>query len=243
MFLIVVSGQCFIQPQLRESELGAKGDSMDYQQLKQRHRAERENYHTNLSLRVHRSLSWLQRAEQAEDPDGRFIFLWIAFNAAYATEIDDEYRTSEKLSFGSFLEKLSGLDSNRQLEQLTWTEFPKSIRVLLNNRYVFQGFWDFHNGKITQDDWENQFEKAKIAAQAALGRQDTPTVLGIALHRIYTLRNQLIHGGATWNSSVNRDQVRDCVALMEKLVPAILTIMMDSPGTLWGDACYPVVEG
>ncbi|MGO3296639.1 MAG: hypothetical protein ACTILN_13315 [Marinobacter sp.] len=216
---------------------------MDYQQLKQRHRAERENYHTILSLRVHRSLSWLQRAEQAEDPDGRFIFLWIAFNAAYATEIDDEYRTSEKLSFGSFLEKLSGLDSNRQLEQLTWTEFPKSIRVLLNNRYVFQGFWDFHNGKITQDDWENQFEKAKIAAQAALGRQDTPTVLGIALHRIYTLRNQLIHGGATWNSSVNRDQVRDCVALMEKLVPAILTIMMDSPGTLWGDACYPVVEG
>ena len=171
MFLIVVSGRrCSIQPQLRESELGAKGDSMDYQQLKQRHRAERENYHTNLSLRVHRSLSWLQRAEQAEDPDGRFIFLWIAFNAAYATEIDDEYRTSEKLSFGSFLEKLSGLDSNRQLEQLTWTEFPKSIRVLLNNRYVFQGFWDFHNGKITQDDWENQFEKAKIAAQAALGR-------------------------------------------------------------------------
>ena len=43
---------------------------MDYKQLKHRHRAERENYHTNLSLRVHRSLSWLQRAEQAEDPDG-----------------------------------------------------------------------------------------------------------------------------------------------------------------------------
>ncbi|MCK0165801.1 HEPN domain-containing protein [Marinobacter sp. S6332] len=216
---------------------------MDYQQLKQRHRAERDNYHTNLSLRVHRSLSWLQRAEQAEDPDGRFIFLWIAFNAAYATEIDDEYRTSEKLSFGSFLEKLSDLDGNRLLEQLTWTEFPKSIRVLLSNRYVFQGFWDFHNDKITQEEWESQFEKAKVAAQAALGRQDTPTVLGIALHRIYTLRNQLIHGGATWNSSVNRDQVRDCVALMEKLVPAILTIMMDNSDTLWGDACYPVVEG
>ena len=68
---------------------------MDYQQLKHRHRAERENYHPNLSLRVHRSLSWLQRAEQAEDLDGQFIFLWIAFNAAYATEIDDQYRTSE----------------------------------------------------------------------------------------------------------------------------------------------------
>jgi hypothetical protein len=215
---------------------------MDYQQLKHRQRAERENYHPNLSLRVHRSLSWLQRAEQAEDLDGQFIFLWIAFNAAYATEIDDQYRTSEQSSFRSFLEKLSSLDSNRQLEQLTWTEFPKSIRVLLSNRYVFQNFWDFHNGKMTREDWEGQFERAKVAAQTALGKQDTPTVLGIALNRIYTLRNQLVHGGATWNSSVNRDQLRDCVALMEKLVPAILTIMMDNAQTLWGDACYPVVQ-
>lgn len=136
----------------------------------------------------------------------------------------------------------NGNDVIECFEELTWTEFPKSIRVLLNNRYVFQGFWDFHNDKLTPDEWEDQFEKARVAAQTALGKQDTPTVLGIALTRIYTLRNQLIHGGATWNSSVNRYQLRDCVALMEKLVPAILMIMMDNPETLWGDACYPVVQ-
>ena len=67
-------------------------------------------------------------------------------------------------------------------------------------------------------------------------------MLGIALSRIYTLRNQLIHGGATWGSKVNREQIRDCVALMSQLVPVILTIMMDHPETLWGDACYPVVK-
>lgn len=66
--------------------------------------------------------------------------------------------------------------------------------------------------------------------------------MGIALNRIYTLRNQLMHGGAAWNSFVNRDQLRDCVALMEKLVPAIVTIMMDHPDTRWGDACYPLLE-
>lgn len=65
---------------------------MDYQTLKARHRLERDNHHVNLTLRVHRSLSWLQRAEQADDPDGRFVFLWIAFNAAYATDIDENYR-------------------------------------------------------------------------------------------------------------------------------------------------------
>jgi len=58
---------------------------MDYASLKARHRAEREGWHANLSLRVHRALSWLERAEELaaqEDPDGEFIFLWIAFNAA-----------------------------------------------------------------------------------------------------------------------------------------------------------------
>ena len=177
---------------------------MPYAELKARHRAERDQQHPNLSLRIHRALSWLQRAEQAEDLDGRFIFLWIAFNAAYATEINDEYRGSERSCFSSFLEKLVSLDRDRQLENLAWEEFPKSIRVLLNNRYVYQAFWDYQSGKISREEWEQSFERGKQAAQVALGRQDTATVLSIALSRIYTLRNQLVHGGATWNSAVNR---------------------------------------
>lgn len=55
---------------------------MSFQEFKQRHRQERDAQHSNLRLRVHRALSWLDRAEQADDLDGRFIFLWIAFNAA-----------------------------------------------------------------------------------------------------------------------------------------------------------------
>lgn len=215
---------------------------MNYDTLKKRHREERDGYHSNLSLRVHRSLSWLQRAEQLDDPDSRFIFLWIAFNAAYATEISEEYRTTETIAFRGFLKKLSDLDAGRQLDELVWNEFPRSIRVLLNNQFVFQPFWDYHNGKLSEAEWQDQFARAKVAAQKALGTEDTATVLGIALSRIYTLRNQLVHGGATWGSKVNREQIRDCVNLMGKLVPVILTIMMDYPNTLWGDACYPVVE-
>ena len=60
------------------------------------------------------------------------------------------------------------------------------------------------------------------------------TVLSIVLSRIYTLRNQLIHGGATWGSSVNREQLRDCTNFMAKLVPLVIEVMMDHPETLWG---------
>ena len=56
------------------------------------------------------------------------------------------------------------------------------------------------------------------------------------------LRSQLIHGSATWNSSVNRDQIRDGVKIMDRLVPTIIYLMMAHPKQLWGDALYPVVS-
>lgn len=214
---------------------------MSFTELKQRHRQEREAQHTNLRLRVHRALSWLDRAEQAEDLDGRFIFLWIAFNAAYATDIDEQQRLSEQATFKVFLEKLCMLDDRKRIDALVWREFSGSIRVLLDNPYVFQSFWDHQSGKIDEDTWKLRFASGRKAAQHALMSGNTPTLLGVLFNRLYTLRNQLIHGGATWNGSVNREQLRDCTSLLGKLVPLIIELMMDSANTLWGDACYPVV--
>jgi hypothetical protein len=218
---------------------------MEHERLKARQRAERHAHPTNLALRVHRALSWLHRAEQLEsggDPDGQFLFLWIAFNAAYATEIDEKYRDSEQQTFRVFLQKLTELDAGRKrFDALVWQEFPNSIRVLLDNPYVFADFWRFRNGTLTEADWKQNFDAANRAAHKALGRQDTVTVLSVVLSRIYTLRNQLVHGGATWNSSVNREQVRDCTHLMAKLVPLVIEVMLDHPQALWGDAVWPVV--
>lgn len=212
-----------------------------YQTLKTRQRAERDNYPENLGLRVHRALSWLNRAEQEDDLDSRFIFLWIAFNAAYATEIDDRQGLSEQASFNAFLKKLHDLDHGKRLGEIVWRAYSGAIRILLDNPYVFAGFWDYQKGNQTEAQWQQSFSAAKKAANHALAAQDTPRLLAIVLARIYTLRNQLIHGGATWASSVNREQIRDCVSIMGELVPAVIEIMMDSPGTLWGDASYPVV--
>jgi hypothetical protein len=215
---------------------------LDFASLKERQRAERDSYPINLALRVHRALSWLDRAEQCEDDDGRFIFLWIAFNAAYANEIGERDRDPEQKVFGRFLNKLDDLDQGEVLYELIWNEFSNSIRVLLDNQFVFQPFWDFQNGLIEEGAWKLQFESAKTRVNQALAGHSTTTVLAIVLSRMYTLRNQLIHGGATWNSSVNREQLRDCSAFLGKLVPFVIQLMMDNPNTLWGDACYPVVD-
>ena len=86
--------------------------TLTYDDLKQRHRALRDGFEPSLSLRVHRALSWLQRAEQeADDPDAQFIFLWIAFNAAYANEIPTEMAiTPEQSRFLQYLQRLVQVD-------------------------------------------------------------------------------------------------------------------------------------
>ena len=61
------------------------------------------------------------------------------------------------------------------------------------------------------------------------------------MRRLYQMRNQLIHGGATYKSSV-RDQVRDSANLLGRLVPLIVEIMLDNPQEAWGDIYYPVVD-
>ena len=215
---------------------------MNYLKLKQRHRQERSSEPPNLSLRVHRALSWLNRAEQAEDDDGRFIFLWIAFNAAYATEIDERYRLSEQDGFNAFLQKLYALDTQKRMDGLVWKTFSGPIRILLDTPYVFQNFWDWQSGKITEDQWKQRFEQGKNTAKRALSENNTPQVLAIVFSRMYTMRNQLIHGGATWGSQLNRQQLRDCTSLLGQLVPLVIELMMDAPETLWGEACYPVVD-
>ncbi|WP_323012654.1 hypothetical protein [Castellaniella sp.] len=215
---------------------------MTHDQLKNRHREVRDTYPPNLNLRIHRALSWWQRASLADDDDGRYIFLWIAFNAAYATQMDDLERPSESVAFQGFLEKLCGLDLEKRIDALVWEEYSGRIRVLLDTPYVFQSFWDFHNGKITEAEWQKRFERGKQKAHYALGSGNTPMLLGVMFNRLYTLRNQLIHGGATWNGSVNRKQLRDCTQLLGSLVPILIQLMLDNPNTLWGEACYPVIR-
>lgn len=78
--------------------------------LTARHQAQISQQRTPFTLRMHRALSWLQRAEAAgDDDDVAFVCLWIAFNAAYAQELDDNDRTSDKATFKAFLQKLCDL--------------------------------------------------------------------------------------------------------------------------------------
>lgn len=76
----------------------------------------------------------------------------------------------------------------------------------------------------------------------ALVERNTAKVLSIVFDRLYVLRNQLIHGGATWNSSVNRQQVCDGAAILGNLVPKIVELMLLHPENDHGEILYPVID-
>ncbi len=215
--------------------------ALNYDTLKARQRNERDTYPEAISLRIHRALSWLDRAEQCEDEDGRFIFLWIAFNAAYANELGSVSIT-EGAQFNHFLSRLVELDNDNKIYQIIWKQYAGAIRVLLDNHYIYQPFWNFHNGRSGAEDWKEQFSRDKAAAHRALAANETGKVLGIIFNRLYTLRNQLVHGGATWGSKTNRNQLRDGNQILGDLVPIIIELLMNNASVYWGDACYPVVD-
>ncbi|MGH8054891.1 MAG: hypothetical protein ACREP4_13335 [Stenotrophomonas sp.] len=208
--------------------------------LRERHRAVRDCQSEALAIRLHRAISWLQRSERsADDNDTRFIQLWIAFNAAYAGEFDSEQSERERVA--SFVARLVAADTHQQLHSLLFKQFPGPIRLLIDNRYVFAPFWRALRDHDPSERWKSQFNASRKAAMDALLGHRTADLLTIVLGRLYVLRNQLVHGGATWNSSINRNQLRDANALLGALLPTIISLMMETDAFEDDAIAYPVV--
>lgn len=206
------------------------------------YKKKRETFNESFRLRIHRSLSWLKQAEQIEELDFKFISLWIAFNAAYAREIED-IPIGDKATFNEFIMRICALDEEHQVYNLIWQKFSGSIRLLLDNKYIFQPFWDFHNEKISETEWEKAFFLAKDKLLYALEEKKTDKVLTGLFQRLYTLRNQILHGGSTFNSKVNREQVKDGCNILSFLIPVMLEIMMKHHDDIeWGKPFYPVIN-
>ena len=212
--------------------------------LKAKQRELRGGFPETMGLRVHRAISWIGRAEAAGDDDARFLFLWIGFNAAYADEEEVQNAAApERDAFKEYFQKVVRMDAGQRIYDAIWDNFSGPIRVLLHNKYVFTPFWKHHNGVEGFEDWEEMVpENRSVASGEPCGQRDTVRVLHLVFDRLYLLRNQIVHGGATWNSRVNRDQVRDGAAILAFLMPVFVDVMMDNPHEDWGRPFYPVVE-
>ncbi len=187
------------------------------------------------NLRMRRSTSWLARAEQErDDPDAAFIFYWIAFNAAYSGNIAGE-RTAFKVYFG----KILALRDGRVIFNEMNSKFAEAIRKFIPNQYVFPDFWtgDIFQQADTQV-WKPSLDRSIGRFNRASKNGNIRDILEELFDRLYVLRNQLVHGGATWKGSVNRDSVEDGTAIMAFLLPNFINLMLYNPTADWGIPPY-----
>ena len=194
-----------------------------------------------INLRAYRCLSWLKKAEASqEDLDVRFMSLWIAFNAIYAKDMD--FAISDKSAFNQFIHVINNR-AGEELNRLTWDKYSADIRILLDNKYVFQPFWDFHNGNSTEAAWLEDFEAEKLRVKRSLETQNSANLLVTLFNRIYTLRNQVFHGGATYNSKANRPALKNACHLLEVYTELFLKVILEDPcEEEWGKPYYPYIK-
>ncbi len=217
----------------------------------------------NLQLRVYRAARWIEQAEKTDSDDAAFIFYWIAFNAAYAKgQPSGTQRIPERARFSWYFRTIVDLDKDRAIQSTVKQRFPHEIMDIMKNEYMFKDFWE---SKVygVENNWQRELVEDRTAVSDALdaialrkgkkgGRktpeQSTVTILSNVFDRLYVLRNQLMHGGATPGGRLNRKQVEDGKNMMDYLLPQFITLMWTNIDSIaagaderWGRPPYPPV--
>jgi hypothetical protein len=194
-----------------------------------------------LVVRLHRAISWLKCAEEnTSNHDLQFLSLWISYNACYAIDEKMEDNFTERKQFNEFISKLVSHDHEKRFYNLLWQKFSGPVRMIIENQFIFKPFWDAQRGENV--NWKKLFDKSNEDANRFLSKNDVAKLIEVVLDRLYMLRNQIMHGGATYKSKVNRTQVRDACNILKLFIPIIIDIMMENRNEDWGEISYPVVE-
>lgn len=186
--------------------------------LRAKHSQLQGNSKTNLKLRVHRALSWMERGqEETADPDAAFIFHWIGFDALCSGQPP---RPATKKKIAAFLGDAVGVGRDTIYSRVIAGE-SETILTLVANAYVFAPFWEHYYDEWKSPNWADSLIESveRTVANLDCGKSVTLDTLIILFERLVELRNQLVHGGATWKGRVNRDQVEDGAKIMSRLLP------------------------
>ena len=194
--------------------------------------------------RLRRARAWCERAEaerakgDLSDLDVAFLSYWIAFNAAYAQDVPR--KPADWKIFRDYLRTLTARDCGAIHQAISGTRLRPAVDALLVDKYLFLPFWDNAHDQSRSPDWKQELDQSALLAREYLCRRDTHETLTILFQRIYTLRNQVAHGGARWNSAYNRGTMKKVVLVLEALIPLFIAVMERNPTADWGAPHYRV---
>ena len=208
-------------------------------------------------LRTSRAISWFDRAEQLMEIDGEgvendldtpFIFFWISFNTLYARdplEFFTKRGKREKNTFKRYFRNLLELDKNHNHIYKT-IENKKEVLGLLKNKFIDPLFWDYYHKYPLkrEEEYPNWDRKKRTKSFDDAKKETEPNTLKMLtaiFGRLYTLRNQIMHGGSAWKEYLKRGQLSDATKIMHELLSVFIDLMLDNPEADWGGVFYPRV--
>lgn len=219
--------------------------------LRAKYDSKKDALSANREVRISRGLSWVECAQElgANAPDAAFVFHWSAFEALYSEPRPSSYDDA-KAERDAFLDIVFGLDVGQDalIYNSVIASESETILTLVANAYTFTPFWKrYHAGEESQSshEWADSLIGDVKRTIANLERREggTQGTLEVLFDRLRELRNELVHGGATWGDSANRDQVKDGARIMSRLLPVFLDLMMDYPDRFSdADVNYPPPE-
>jgi len=198
-------------------------------------------YSEAFNLRIQRALSWLKKSIELEhDYDFQFISLWISLNALYGRETNERFNQQE---LELFFQHLYAGDQEKRIAMILCDKHSAALQGLLDHAYMTPYFWDYQHGKISRDSCHAAIQQEKKQIQDAIQHKDPLTLLKILFHRLATVYQQILQGGVSYASVLNRKQMQDSCMLLSTLLHAFLYILLENAEVIdSGKPFYPVVQ-
>ena len=197
-----------------------------------------------LRIRVHRCYIALKRAELVEqegsgvDVDAALVLRWIALNALYGSwDGQANMPVKDRVALDVFTSEVCRVDQGRRLHAAL-LKVMQDAKALLENSFVIERFW-------RNPEWDQvrpQRGRAASFRDDVIGGR-TARALHALLIAVYFLRCQIVHGGATLGSSLNRSTVEPAARILSLLSSQMLACVTEHGLEMqWGEICYPPVR-
>jgi hypothetical protein len=204
----------------------------------------------NNKRRVARMNTWIEVAEatpdESEKDHVRFVFYWIAYEAAWQGRGPDvaDSRRREK-----FHGRLAQHDRG-SLRRILQVQKQDAVR-LLELRQASPSFWNRWRedaGVRSPEEWEIVFGERVGSDVGRLNeairtsiKKDVSETLNVLFRNLSIVRNQIVHGGSAGPESRGRTQVILGAGLLKALIPCFRDSIESNIDHDWGEPPFPRV--
>ena len=209
------------------------------------------NEHRN-ERRIDRMKAWISHAEATsgeEEAHIRFLFYWIAYEAAYQTE-DSEVKDWQARE--SLHRKLAFRGAGK-LQDILHDQREDAVRIF-RLRQAHRFFWRKDSRWVTSDEWESEFQKrvesaiSRLNTAAHSGARETlekkkaiQSTLDDLFRNLNIVRNQIVHGASAGSKSWGGNQRVWGAKLLSAFVPCFRDIIEFNIREDWGEPPFPRV--